>query len=265
MKLFLAFALTFMGASQAQLLPPNQLGITFGHVHLNVKDVEGQRKFWVEQFDAKPLAREGLQGVKVPGMLILFTAKEPTAPSEGSEIDHFGFKVRSLAEVLKSCRAAGIPVQREFIGNEGFPNAYVMAPEGVKVELQEDTSLPERVLAYHIHFSSKDIPSLRAWYIATFGGVPKKRGKLDTADIAEMNFSFNQNRDGESRPGSKGRALDHIGFEVSNLEAFCKKLEASGVKFDVPYKKIPNLGIAVAFLTDPEGGYIELTEGLNQF
>jgi catechol 2,3-dioxygenase-like lactoylglutathione lyase family enzyme len=63
----------------------------------------------------------------------------------------------------------------------------------------------------------------------------------------------------------KGRAMDHIGFEVKNLEAFCKKLEAQGIKFDSPYRKIPERGIAVAFLTDPDGAYIELTEGLDQY
>jgi extradiol dioxygenase family protein len=52
---------------------------------------------------------------------------------------------------------------------------------------------------------------------------------------------------------------------VKNLEAFCKQLEANGVHFDVPYRKVAALGIAVAFLTDPMGGYIELTEGLDAF
>jgi hypothetical protein len=62
--------------------------------------------------------------------------------------------------------------------------------------------------------------------------------------------------------GTKGRALDHIGFEVRNLEDFTKKLESTGVKFDVTYRKVPALGIALAFLTDPWGTYLELTEGL---
>jgi Glyoxalase/Bleomycin resistance protein/Dioxygenase superfamily len=52
---------------------------------------------------------------------------------------------------------------------------------------------------------------------------------------------------------------------VRNLEAFCRKLEAAGVKFDVPYRKMPNLGLALAFLTDPSGVYIELTEGLDKY
>ena len=56
--------------------------------------------------------------------------------------------------------------------------------------------------------------------------------------------------------------MDHIGFEVKNLEASCKRLEQNGVKFDSPYKKDPELGMSTAFFTDPWGTYIELTEGL---
>ena len=64
--------------------------------------------------------------------------------------------------------------------------------------------------------------------------------------------------------GTQGRALDHVGFEVKNLQAFCKKLEADGVTLAVPYRQVPALGIAIAFLTDPWGTYIELTEGLDK-
>ncbi|MDB6036551.1 MAG: Glyoxalase/bleomycin resistance protein/dioxygenase, partial [Verrucomicrobiales bacterium] len=56
--------------------------------------------------------------------------------------------------------------------------------------------------------------------------------------------------------------VDHIGFEVANLEAFCKKLEADGIKFDVPFRSMPQMGLSIAFFTDPWGVYIELTEGL---
>jgi hypothetical protein len=49
---------------------------------------------------------------------------------------------------------------------------------------------------------------------------------------------------------------------VKQLEAFCKKLESSGQKLDRPYTKLPNSETAIAFLTDPWGTYIELTENL---
>jgi hypothetical protein len=51
----------------------------------------------------------------------------------------------------------------------------------------------------------------------------------------------------------KGRALDHIGFEVKNLEACCRKLEADGIKLAVPYRQVSALGISIPFLADPWG------------
>ena len=66
----------------------------------------------------------------------------------------------------------------------------------------------------------------------------------------------------KSEAPTKGRSLDHIGFEVKNLEAFCKKLQADGLTLEMPYRDVPQLGLKIAFLVDPEGTRIELTEGL---
>ena len=41
--------------------------------------------------------------------------------------------------------------------------------------------------------------------------------------------------------------MDHIGFEIKDLEAFTKRMESMGVKFDVPFRKVPSLGISIAF------------------
>jgi hypothetical protein len=61
---------------------------------------------------------------------------------------------------------------------------------------------------------------------------------------------------------TKGRVLDHIGFDVTDLQGFIKKLEAAGIKLDRPYTKTENGG-ALAFITDPWGTYIELNERPN--
>ena len=63
----------------------------------------------------------------------------------------------------------------------------------------------------------------------------------------------------------RGRAVDHIGFEVEGLEAFVQEMEPAGVVFDVPYREIASLGFAIAFYTDPAGVYVELTEGLADY
>jgi predicted enzyme related to lactoylglutathione lyase len=58
--------------------------------------------------------------------------------------------------------------------------------------------------------------------------------------------------------------MDHIGFEVTDIKAFCEKLEADGIKLDRGVTEVPNLGLTIAFLTDPWGTRIELTQGLAQ-
>ena len=257
--------LSFLAPVDAQLLLPNDAGVTMGHVHLNVRDVEEHKRIWIEHFGAVPLEREGLTGVKIPGTLLLFHQKEPTGGTEGTVVDHFGLKVPNLANALAAWRAAGLEVQAEFTGTEGFPNAYLKAPDDVKIELQQDVNLPHKAIAYHLHFYSysPDHLKLLEWYVETFQAFKKKRGHHDAADLPGINLTYNTPK--QLRPGTKGRALDHIGFEVKNLEAFCKRLEAKGVKFDIPYRKVPRLGLGVAFLTDPAGTYMELTEGLDQY
>jgi len=262
--LIAAIALSFAPSASAQLASPNDAGVAMGHVHLNVRDAEQHKKLWVDQFGATALQREGFSGVKLSGMVVLFRQQAPTGGSEGTVLDHFGLKVRSLADVLARWRAAGFQVQREFKGTEGFPNAYVIGPDEVKIELQEDTSLPVKAMAYHLHYVLADHLELRDWYADTFSLVSRKRGEHDTADVPGMNLTFQTSKTPPTL-GTKGRTVDHIGFEVKNLEAFCKKLEARGVKLDVPYRKLPERGIALAFLTDPSGVYIELTEGLDKF
>ena len=64
-----------------------------------------------------------------------------------------------------------------------------------------------------------------------------------------MNLSFATSQ--TPTVGTKGRTIDHIGFEIKNLEAFCKKLEARGIKFDVAYRDVPSVGLKAAFITDP--------------
>jgi len=61
---------------------------------------------------------------------------------------------------------------------------------------------------------------------------------------------------------TKGRVLDHIGFDVKDLQGFIKKLEAAGIKMDRPYTPTDNGG-ALAFITDPWGTSIELNERPN--
>ncbi len=87
-----AVALLFALPANAQLAPPNSAGVTFAHVHLNVADVEVRKKLWVEQFGGVVVQKGSLVTVKFPGQLVVFTERAPTGGSQGTVMDHFGFK-----------------------------------------------------------------------------------------------------------------------------------------------------------------------------
>ena len=90
-----------------------------------------------------------------------------------------------------------------------------------------------------------------------------QRAGMEAADLGGVNLTFST-ADRMLSP-TKGRALNHIGFEVDGLEALCQKLEAEGLTFASPYEWIPARSIAHATLIDPWGAQIEFTEGLDDF
>jgi catechol 2,3-dioxygenase-like lactoylglutathione lyase family enzyme len=142
--------------------------------------------------------------------------------------------------------------------------AYAMGPDEVKVELVEMKAQSAPIVSHHIHFFGAQ-KEMHAWYMQTFGASPLASANPAAFISASlpgltMNFAPSQT----PVVGIQGRALDHIGFEVKNLEAFTKKLEAQGIKLVSPYREVPALGISIAFINDPWGTYIELTEGLDK-
>ena len=262
---FVALAIISHRPAAAQLAPPNEAGITWGHIHLNVEDMALHRRIWVEHFGGTVVVKGQLTTVRLPGTVIALSEREPTGDSQGSGADHFGFSVPDLAAFLARWRADGLEVASEFEGAGGTPQAYVTVPDGIRVELQEVPSLAVAAEPYHVHlYTDGDPEALRDWYADLFSMAPRARGRIPyTADVPGMNVSFS--RAEEPVAATRGRAVDHIGFEVDDLEAFCAALEARGIEFDLAYREVDSIELAIAFFTDPSGVLIELTEGFDRY
>ncbi|MQA89981.1 MAG: hypothetical protein GEU90_07085 [Gemmatimonas sp.] len=257
----IVFALVLAVPVRAQIAPVNEDGMTFGHVHVNVSDIEMHKRLWVEHFGGEVVERGPLTAIKFPSMLLILTESAPTGGSQGTVMDHFGFKVRDIEPMLAQWREAGYEVQSEFTGAEGFPNAYLMGPDSVRIELQEDPAQQEDVTGYHVHFFTPEFEELMAWYVEMFGVEPFVRGSIATTTNAPgMNMSFGTSR--TPPEGTRDRAIDHIGFEFADLDAAYRELEAKGITFEGPVRDIPSIGLKIAFFTDPSGVRVELTEGL---
>jgi catechol 2,3-dioxygenase-like lactoylglutathione lyase family enzyme len=266
-----AFAVCLLPVrSGAQLAPPNDAGVTMGHVHLTVRDVAASKKFWTSLGGA--LSKVGpLEVVKFPGVLILLRQAEPTGGTAGAIVDHVGFLVKDGAASVATFRALGTKMELNASGRGGF----FYTPEGLRLEMPERPAQAAPIVFDQIHFfvhepaeSGTTMADMEAWYAKVFGAQPGQPGG-NPATLYEAKILPGVNLRYSKNPtpvvATKGGALDHIGFEVKNLEAFCRKLEAAGIRFDVPYSKRPETGIALAYLTDPWGTYIELTEGLDKF
>jgi Glyoxalase/Bleomycin resistance protein/Dioxygenase superfamily len=251
--------------SHAQLLQPNADGLSMGLVLLNVSDVQAHKKFWMSAFDAKPVKVGELEGVTIPGFVILFRLQARTGPAEGETINHMGLKLKKLADFTARFDRDGYKYDPPRVGRESSPQTYVNGPDAFRMELVEDPKLPVPAIGHHLHYWMEDPEAVKKWYVQTLHLEPTYRGPYPAGDVPGMNYTFAP-LGSQKVPGvaTKGRLMDQVGLEVRDLKTYCAKLQAAGVKLEIPYAKDPELGMFTATLLDPWGTSLRLTEGLGK-
>src|SRR5712692_6870124 len=177
---------------------------------------------------------------------------------------------------------------------------YTYSPDGLRVEVETNEGAAAATVQESsekdfntglssdmIHFYFRDLAGLRTsyrFYKANFGGVTLPDANINLhIPGTKLNFATDTGAEGENilpfikdgslaprakgtpRPPNRGGALDFVGFEVTNLPVFVKKLEAAGVKFDEPFSTTRHKGYTSAMFTGPGGESVELTEGLRKF
>ncbi len=286
MKRLSAFLLVFAGllatpaTSRAQILVGKEGPVVYGHHHLNTTDMAAQKKFFVDTLGGTviKIGTNQQEVIKFPNVLIFFRPMQaPTGGTIGTTVNHIGFSVPNLKPLVAKIKANGykmittdsvaatVKVTDDIAAASPTTNiAFVLGPEDTKVEFVEVKNQERPIQLHHIHFFGEKNTEMQAWYAKTFGAKllapnPGSAFVQDQLPGVFLNFTPSPT----PTVGTTGRALDHIGFEVKNLEAFTKQLEAQGIKLDRPYTKVAALGIAIAFIKDPWGTNIEMTEGLD--
>lgn len=242
----------------AQLPAPNETGVSTGHVHLTVPDLAKHTEIW-KSLGAKVTGSGRLTLFTFPGMIFLLTEREPTAPSRETSVNHVGFLVQDYADIRAKLEAAGSTF---VIDNAENGQLIAELPDGVRVEMQQSEDINNPIEFHHIHLVAKDQEGLRDWYVKTFGAEVSSRRNMPSAVVPGGRVDVMGVRGDTPKP-TKGTAIDHIGFEVADLNAFIERLKTQGVKIDLGPIEAPAIGLKVAFITDPVGTYIEITEGLD--
>ena len=275
-----ALALLAPPAAHAQILVAGDGPVVYGHHHLNTTNMAAQKKFYVETLGGTliTIGQNKQEVIQFPNVLMFFRPMQaPTGGSIGTTVNHIGFSVPDLKPVVARVKANGykmitaesvaatVKVTDDIAANSPTTNiAFVLGPEDTKVELVEVKTQKAPIQLHHIHFFTQQNQEMRAWYEKTFGAAdvtPAPGAAFLSARLPGVTLNFTPSP--APTVGTTGRAIDHIGFEIKNLEAFTKQLEAQGIKLDRPYTKVPALGIAIAFIKDPWGTNIEMTEGLD--
>jgi catechol 2,3-dioxygenase-like lactoylglutathione lyase family enzyme len=248
------------------LAAPNAAGVSMGHLHYRVRDVAANKRFWIA-LGGQPVAASrrfaapGREILRFQDVLVVLDPGESTGGTEGSVVNHVAFRIPSLAPV----EAAGL-----------VPARLAQFPGGARDAAAERHNRPVAVpiAFHHVHLYLPDAAAAgqaKAWYARVFGGIPGKRAQYDATDVPGINLNFSAAPSPATGPSdrpqagaapTKGRMLDHVGFEIVRLKDFCGRLEAMGIVFDELYSEGRD-GVGRAWLTDPWGTSIELTEGLS--
>ncbi|MGH9572917.1 MAG: VOC family protein [Candidatus Acidiferrales bacterium] len=168
------------------------------------------------------------------------------------------FHVRSLRTIVNTCQAAGLKIARAASQSQ----CWINTPGDVLVELLEIPNLGCPIQFYAINFSSDARDAMATWYARFLDG----EFTPDAEGIAKVNVPGVELRLAKSDSAglpTKGRSLDHIGFDVNDLGRVYDWYSASGIEFESPPRVAPNGITRVTFCNDPWGTRIELTEKIS--
>jgi catechol 2,3-dioxygenase-like lactoylglutathione lyase family enzyme len=244
-------------AAQTTTLP-------YDHIHLNVPDPAAASAWYEKHIPGGRRIDEAPDRIMYGSTRLMFLrTQKPVEPSAGSSIDHLGFSVGDLDATLKTLEGAGVKITAPARDLPGiFKIAFIEDPWGTRIELVQDAEL---LGLHHIHMRGPDTEAVFKWLLATFGGERgRMKDKLEGVKYSAPGFStvWILAQRGEATP-SQGRAIDHIGWRSSGIEATAADMRTKGVTLTSEPRplNLPNkTTIHFFYVAGPNGARIELVD-----
>lgn len=203
---------------------------TTHHVHLAASNATEAVKWYVRHLGCEPI--EGrIEAADCGEVEIDFVVRATLGGSQGTGIDHIGFSYPDLDAKMAELeavgvRGSGVRLQRFEDGATVrdipglFKISFIFDPWGTRIELVED---PETLGFHHIHLSATDPESTLRWYQEVFDGKRASlKGLLDGVRFDSIWLLASRKAEGTPAP-TAGRAIDHIGFALKDLEVVNKR------------------------------------------
>ena len=240
----------------------------YHHVHITASaPSEGVR--WYEQhLDCEPVADRS-DAADCAGVELVFVVQPAIGSTQGTGVNHIGFSYPDLTAKMAELEAVG--VRGSGVRMQRFPDGstlrdvpglfklgFVFDPWGTRIEMVED---PEHLGFHHIHLSATDPAATLAWYQDVFGGeTASLKGRLDGLLFDDVWVLVSE---AESIPATtQGRAIDHIGFSVPDLDAAAADMRRKGIVFQTE-PEVPEGGRTSAkraFIVGPDNVRLAVVE-----
>ncbi len=232
------FTLVAIGAAVSGLTPARAANADYHHVHITAASPSEAVHWYGKHLDCQPIEDRN-DAANCAGVEFIFVSQPTMGSTQGTGVNHIGFSYRDLTAKMAELeavgvRGSGVRLQRFDDGSTLrdapglFKHGFIFDPWGTRLELLEDAEYPG---LHHIHLSAADPEATLAWYRDAFGGKPARlRGRIDGLLFGNIWLLALRHPEGVPAP-TRGRAIDHIGFMVPDLDQAAPKMRQRGVEF----------------------------------
>ena len=263
-------ALALLTAVTLILAPASVRAADYHHVHITTSSPAKGVEWYSDHMGCEPLADRD-DAADCDGVEIVFVPQATTGGTQGTGVNHIGFSFPDLTAKMAEfesigVRGSGVRLQRFEDGSMVrdvpglFKIAFIFDPWGTRIELVEDH---EHLGFHHVHLSATDPEATLGWYRDVMGGEPASlRGMLDGLLFDDVWLLVSEHPEGSTPATTAGRAIDHLGFMVSDLDEAAAEMRGQGVRFrQEPI--VPENGrtsARQAFVAGPDNVRIEVVE-----
>ena len=242
----------------------------YHHVHITTSSPAKGVEWYSEHMECEPLADRD-DAANCGGVEVVFVPQATTGGSQGTGVNHIGFSFPDLEAKMAELeavgvRGSGVRLQRNDDGSTIrdipglFKIAFIFDPWGTRIELVEDH---EYLGFHHIHLSATNPEETLAFYRDVMGGEPASmRGMLDGLLFDDVWLLAMQHPEGAAPATTLGRAVDHIGFMVEDLDDAAAEMRQRGVRFtqDPLVPENGRTSARQAYLAGPDNVRVEVIE-----
>ena len=259
-----------LAAAALVAVPTGVQAADYHHVHITSSSPAMGVEWYSEYLGCEPVADRD-DAATCDGVELVFVPQQTSGGSQGTGVNHLGFSYPDLTAKMAEfeaigVRGSGVRLQRFIDGSMVrdvpglFKIAFIMDPWGTRIELVED---PDRLGFHHIHLSASDPDATLAWYRDVLGGEPAMlKDRLDGVLFDDILVLVAAHPEGAAPAGTQGRAIDHLGFVVPDLDAEAPALRQQRVRFQVEPVVPANARTSAkrAFILGPDNVRIAMVE-----